>query len=258
MSAASGHRGVPGCRGGLSARPPPAAGGARRPRALVPRVQPRPPRRLRGRTAHAALHPPPCRLDFGSKPIERQLILSAQFLHNELPVRLSHRVAELENLPYGLSAKPHVLKVLQGWWARGRGRARGRRWLSLPRRAAAARQRTVLCAADNAQPTSHLRSPGLCPTTLVRSNRATQVRDWYVESFRELRSFPKVKDASDELHFTRLLQHIYRRHTNVVPVMAMGVAGARAGRCVQCYTVRRSSSDALGWGQGSDCGCSRW
>jgi hypothetical protein len=52
-----------------------------------------------------------CRLDFGSKPIERQLVLSAQFLHNELPVRLSHRVAELENLPYGLSAKPHVLKV---------------------------------------------------------------------------------------------------------------------------------------------------
>ena len=28
-----------------------------------------------------------------------------------LQVRLSHRVAELENLPYGLSAKPHVLKV---------------------------------------------------------------------------------------------------------------------------------------------------
>ncbi len=26
-------------------------------------------------------------LDFGANPIERQLILSAQFLHNELPVR---------------------------------------------------------------------------------------------------------------------------------------------------------------------------
>ena len=50
-------------------------------------------------------------LDFGSKPIERQLILSAQFLHKELPVRLAHRVAELENLPYGLSTKPHVVKV---------------------------------------------------------------------------------------------------------------------------------------------------
>lgn len=102
-----------------------------------------------------------CRLDFGSKPIERQLILSAQFLHNELPVRLAHRVAELENLPYGLSGKPHVLRV----------------------------------------------------------------RDWYVESFKELRSFPKIKDASDEQHFTGLLKHIYSRHRNVVPVMAMGVAG---------------------------------
>ena len=71
-------------------------------------------------------HPPPShtptrRLDFGSKPIERQLILSAQFLHNELPVRLAHRVAELENLPYGLSAKPHVLKASGGWVERRGG-----------------------------------------------------------------------------------------------------------------------------------------
>ena len=99
-------------------------------------------------------------LDFGSKPIERQLVLSAQFLHNELPVRLAHRVAELENLPYGLSAKPHVLKV----------------------------------------------------------------RDWYVDSFKDLRNFPKVRDAEDELKFTELLRNIYSRHQNVVPVMAMGVA----------------------------------
>ena len=50
-------------------------------------------------------------LDFGANPIKRQLVLSAQFLHNELPVRLAHRVAELENLPYGLSAKPQVMRV---------------------------------------------------------------------------------------------------------------------------------------------------
>jgi hypothetical protein len=56
-------------------------------------------------------HPPPRQLDFGANPIERQLLLSAQFLQKELPVRLAHRVAELENLPYGLSSKPQVLKV---------------------------------------------------------------------------------------------------------------------------------------------------
>ncbi len=53
-------------------------------------------------------------LDFGANPIERQLVLSAQFLHKELPVRLAHRAAELENLPYGLSTKSSVLKVLTG------------------------------------------------------------------------------------------------------------------------------------------------
>lgn len=51
-----------------------------------------------------------------------------------------------------------------------------------------------------------------------------QVRDWYVESFRELRQFPNVRDAHDELKLTDLLRHIYRRHANVVPVMAKGVA----------------------------------
>lgn len=53
-------------------------------------------------------------LDFGSNPIERQLVLSSQFLHKELPVRLAHRVAELENLPYGLSSKSSILKVRAG------------------------------------------------------------------------------------------------------------------------------------------------
>lgn len=50
-------------------------------------------------------------MDFGSYPSERNLLVSSQFLHKELPVRLAHRVTELENLPYGLSAKAPVLKV---------------------------------------------------------------------------------------------------------------------------------------------------
>lgn len=99
-------------------------------------------------------------MDFGSNPVERQLKISAQFLRAELPIRLAHRVAELENLPYGLSAKNHILKV----------------------------------------------------------------RDWYVDSFRELRSFPEIKDSESELQFTALLKNIYQRHQHVVPVMAMGVA----------------------------------
>ena len=51
-----------------------------------------------------------------------------------------------------------------------------------------------------------------------------QVRDWYVESFKDLRDFPTIKDDNDEQKFTELLKHIYHRHRHVVPVMAMGVA----------------------------------
>lgn len=39
-----------------------------------------------------------------------------------------------------------------------------------------------------------------------------QVRDWYVESFKELRNFKPIRDAESELKFTGLLRHIYHRH----------------------------------------------
>lgn len=102
-------------------------------------------------------------MDFGSFPIERQLLVSAQFLHKELPVRLAHRVAELENLPFGLSAKRPVQTV----------------------------------------------------------------RDWYVESFQELRAFPVVKDMETEGKFTELITSIMARHNNVVPMIARGVHDLR-------------------------------
>ena len=45
-----------------------------------------------------------------------------------------------------------------------------------------------------------------------------------MESFRDLRSFPTVRDNQGERDFTDMLHKIYNRHRNVVPVMAMGVA----------------------------------
>eukprot|EP00262_Sarcandra_glabra_P020514 TRINITY_DN818_c0_g2_i1.p1 TRINITY_DN818_c0_g2~~TRINITY_DN818_c0_g2_i1.p1 ORF type:complete len:371 (-),score=69.64 TRINITY_DN818_c0_g2_i1:326-1438(-) len=98
-------------------------------------------------------------MDFGSKPTEKNLLISAQFLHKELPVRIARRAIELECLPFGLSQKQSVLKV----------------------------------------------------------------RDWYIDSFRDLRNFPEIKDSNDELAFTRMIQMIKVRHTNVVPAMALGV-----------------------------------
>ena len=47
-------------------------------------------------------------LDFGSNPTPETLLVGAQFLYKELPVRLAHRIKELEALPFGLSTMPSV------------------------------------------------------------------------------------------------------------------------------------------------------
>lgn len=98
-------------------------------------------------------------MDFGAFPTTKNLLVSAQFLHKELPVRLAHRVMELENLPYGLSTKAPVLKV----------------------------------------------------------------RDWYVDSFRDLRIFPDIVGEEDEKKFTDLIHQIKMRHNDVMPTMALGI-----------------------------------
>ncbi|MQK21788.1 hypothetical protein EI013_25805, partial [Escherichia coli] len=95
-------------------------------------------------------------MEFGSKPTDKNLLISSQFLHKELPIRIARRAIELENLPYALSQKPAVLKV----------------------------------------------------------------RDWYLDSFRDLRSFPEIKNMNDEKEFTEMIKAIKVRHNNVVPTMA--------------------------------------
>jgi len=51
-------------------------------------------------------------MEFGSNPTPKSLLISAQFLHKELPIRIAWRVIELHDLPHGLSQTVPVLKVL--------------------------------------------------------------------------------------------------------------------------------------------------
>ncbi|GMP73706.1 hypothetical protein CsSME_00031386 [Camellia sinensis var. sinensis] len=51
----------------------------------------------------------------------------------------------------------------------------------------------------------------------------SQVRDWYLDSFRDLRCFPEIMDTKDELEFTQMLKIIKVRHNNIIPIMALGV-----------------------------------
>ncbi|ESK96448.1 pyruvate dehydrogenase kinase [Moniliophthora roreri MCA 2997] len=53
---------------------------------------------------------------FGQNPNQGTLLKASQFLHEELPVRLAHRVKELDELPHQLSKMPSIVKV-KNWYA---------------------------------------------------------------------------------------------------------------------------------------------
>lgn len=53
---------------------------------------------------------------FGQDPSQGTLLKASQFLSEELPIRLSHRVVELESLPDGLSKMPSINRVKE-WYA---------------------------------------------------------------------------------------------------------------------------------------------
>ncbi|KAI9718195.1 MAG: hypothetical protein M1812_004185 [Candelaria pacifica] len=55
-------------------------------------------------------------VQFGEKPSTGTLFRASQFLSEELPIRLAHRVQELGELPDGLGEMPSIRKV-QDWYA---------------------------------------------------------------------------------------------------------------------------------------------
>mmetsp|Transcript_8951 Transcript_8951/g.18016 ORF Transcript_8951/g.18016 Transcript_8951/m.18016 type:complete len:379 (-) Transcript_8951:160-1296(-) len=49
--------------------------------------------------------------EFGRNPTQQTLLVSAKWLHQELPIRLAHRVEELTRLPFNLCHMPSVIRV---------------------------------------------------------------------------------------------------------------------------------------------------
>jgi pyruvate dehydrogenase kinase 2/3/4 len=55
-------------------------------------------------------------VQFGEKPSTGTLFRASQFLSEELPIRLAHRVQELNELPDGLNEMPSICRV-RDWYA---------------------------------------------------------------------------------------------------------------------------------------------
>ncbi|KAL2160863.1 hypothetical protein VTH06DRAFT_1060 [Thermothelomyces fergusii] len=173
-------------------------------------------------------------VQFGEKPSTGTLFRASQFLAEELPIRLAHRVQELEALPDGLSEMPSVKKVAD-WYAQSFEEI-----TSLPRPELSRDVRDRL--------TRPARSAGRGTSWLSEATPNPSIEEGQYNSFNgngngggsgsgksrlaaARRYFAMVDDTGDwppELQlynqkFAQTLRRVKRRHDSVVTTMAQGI-----------------------------------
>ncbi|ORX40761.1 mitochondrial branched-chain alpha-ketoacid dehydrogenase kinase-domain-containing protein [Kockovaella imperatae] len=195
---------------------------------------------------------------FGQHPSQGTLLKASQFLSEELPIRLAHRVVELESLPYGISETPSITKVKE-WYAQS-----FEELVTFPRPKLPPEIQEMLRVQpkDDSQFPSATLNPSLDPLMHegpVGSNLISE-RGGYIGQMGlngsgssgprlripiERRYFsppspditypPEVHEYNDQ--FTDLLQNIKRRHDPTVTTVAQGVLewkrNQKAGRIDQ-------------------------
>ncbi|KAI8807936.1 mitochondrial branched-chain alpha-ketoacid dehydrogenase kinase-domain-containing protein [Cladochytrium replicatum] len=137
-------------------------------------------------------------VDFGRNRNQATLLSGTQFMHQELPIRLAHRVVELENLPHGLSEMPSVDRVKR-WYIQS--------FAELTEFPSPTEFGVPTAALDHRKGEAPVRMTD----SPVRFYRPSNVSD----------SYPEVQAYNEK--FVKLIEAIKRRHDPVVTTMAQGV-----------------------------------
>ncbi|KAJ9603066.1 [Pyruvate dehydrogenase (acetyl-transferring)] kinase isozyme 2 [Cladophialophora chaetospira] len=155
-------------------------------------------------------------VQFGDKPSAGTLFRASQFLSEELPVRLAHRVEELRNLPDGLNNMTSIKKV--------------RDWYAQSFEEITTLQRPSL---DNSTRDRLLNPPKKQNTKLSATTRNPSLKDDAngKASLNSRRYFAALDDGKEwppalseyNRKFARTLEAIKRRHDPVVTTVAQGI-----------------------------------
>ncbi|CAG8591567.1 3474_t:CDS:10, partial [Paraglomus occultum] len=171
-------------------------------------------------------------VQFGQNPSQGTLFRASQFLADELPIRLAHRVKELEELPHSLSKMPSIIKV-KNWYAQSFEDLINFPKIELPvkikeRLAAAATEQNKL--PDNVpnlhvNPTATDSLRPLIPLGHRYENEKKKECDTGEEEgyYANLDGFdwpPEIYTYNEK--FTKLIENIKRRHDPVVTTMGKG------------------------------------
>ncbi|KAK6081292.1 hypothetical protein SCUP234_03459 [Seiridium cupressi] len=168
-------------------------------------------------------------VQFGEKPSTGTLFRASQFLAEELPIRLAHRVQELHTLPDGLNEMPSVKKVAE-WYAQSFEEITT---LPRPELAGQIRERLLKPASFNGKGSATMLSEAI-PNPSVEEGQYTSFHNGTSNGRKQQaarRYFAMVDDSADwppdlkayNQKFSQTLKTIKRRHDGVVTTMAQGI-----------------------------------
>ncbi|OLL25342.1 [Pyruvate dehydrogenase (acetyl-transferring)] kinase, mitochondrial [Neolecta irregularis DAH-3] len=161
-------------------------------------------------------------VQFGSTPSDGTLFKASQFLGDELPIRLAHRVKELEELPDRLNEMPSIQKV-KLWYAQS-----FEELVTLPKPTLSADLRQLIAKAGNGNAIPEAKpNPSLIPD--LRNGKYHNGRTSVPVSNRHDIPFPPEISAYNE-KFTKTLSIIKRRHDAVVATIAQGILEYKKSR----------------------------
>ncbi|KAI4736543.1 alpha-ketoacid dehydrogenase kinase [Aureobasidium sp. EXF-12298] len=166
-------------------------------------------------------------VQFGERPSVGTLFRASQFMSEELPIRLAHRVQELQELPDGLGDMPSIGRV-RDWYAQSFEEI-----TSLPKPTLSSEIRERLLKPQNGKNSRILseatRNPsvnsGQYRSQLHHNNEAGERRN-------SLKRYYSAGDDTNEwppelndynTRFSKTLEKIKRRHDSVVTTVAQGI-----------------------------------
>lgn len=186
-------------------------------------------------------------VQFGRNPNPGTLLQAGSFLAEELPIRLAHRVKELDELPHDMSKMPSIVKV-KNWYAQS-----FEELIDFPRpKLPDSVQKVLQNASVNAAPLPESKpnpsllesasleegEPGMAQALVPRNgngkNGNTTSRSRTLLEQRYSANLPDHQWPSEIVHyneeFTKALEKIKKRHDGVVTTIAQGVLEYKRSR----------------------------
>jgi len=169
-------------------------------------------------------------VQFGERPSTGTLFRASQFLSEELPIRLAHRVQELEHLPDGLNEMPSIERV-RDWYAQS-----FEELTTLPRPSVGTEVKERLLKPAKSSPDKELSKTTHNPSVKKgqytsrpengngnggSEKRNNSLRKYYVPAD-DGNEWPPELDAYNK-RFAQTLEKIKRRHDSVVTTVAQGI-----------------------------------